>query len=322
MWTLLSSVFLASLVGSLHCVGMCGGFVAFYAGDPKDGKSNALMAHVAYHGGRFLTYTTLGALAGLLGAGLNRMGAFAGFQHIAMYLSGSLLVVWGLFMLAQQSGYISFQSRLPVKLQRLVYTAYKKLQEQPNHTRAFWLGLLTTALPCGWLYAFVLSAASTGEPLAGALVMYAFWLGTVPALLGLGLGIRRLSLALGAWVPRLSAISLVVVGLFSFSQRIKMSLSPHAHKHHHHAPVLHTKTLSPEEKKRLIPSENPEPCIGGVLPTKAPKTSTQTKTQPRPVPKRGNTPSQSPTKATPSRSKTSPSTKKKKLLRTSMLTSP
>jgi sulfite exporter TauE/SafE len=264
MWTLLTSVFVASLIGSLHCVGMCGGFVAFYAGDQGDGKHGGAGAHTAYHLGRLLTYTALGALAGLLGAGMNRLGAFAGIQHIAMYLVGLLLILWGFLMLAQQSGYLRFQTRLPAVFQRTVFRAYKTLREQPNHRRALWLGLLTTALPCGWLYAFVLSAASTGDPLRGALVMYAFWAGTVPALLALGLGIRRLSLALGAWIPRLSAISLILIGLFAFSQRVQKTLFPAQHKHHHHhqAPKLQPAYgIDPTLDQPLRKTDNPAPCV-------------------------------------------------------------
>lgn len=260
MGSLLGSVFLASLIGSLHCVGMCGGFVAFYAGDQGDGKQGGIGAHTAYHLGRLLTYTALGALAGLVGAGLNRLGAFAGFQHAALYITGILLILWGLGMLAQQSGYLSLQTRLPAGFQRIVFLAYKTLREQPNHRRALWLGLLTTALPCGWLYAFVVSAASTGDPIRGALVMYAFWAGTVPALLALGLGIRRLSLALGAWVPRLSAIALIVIGGLAFSQRAKIALFPN--NRHSHAPLLPPAyDTDPILDPRIRKPETPAPCL-------------------------------------------------------------
>ncbi len=263
MGSLLGSVFLASLIGSLHCVGMCGGFVAFYAGDQGDGKQGGVGAHTAYHLGRLLTYTALGALAGLVGAGLDRLGAFVGFQHAALYITGILLILWGLGMLAQQSGYLSIQTRLPAGFQRIVFLAYKKLREQPNHRRALWLGLLTTALPCGWLYAFVVSAASTGDPVRGALVMYAFWAGTVPALLALGLGIRRLSLALGTWVPRLSAIALIAIGGLAFSQRAKTALFPNPRSHHHsHAPLLPPAYgVNPSLDSRIRKPETPAPCL-------------------------------------------------------------
>jgi sulfite exporter TauE/SafE len=226
MSAMIGSIFVASLIGSLHCVGMCGGFVAFYAGDQGDGKSGGALSHLAYHGGRLLTYALLGVAMGFFGAGLNKMGAWIGLQHIAMYLVGGLLIAWGAAMLAQQSGYLAFQTQTPAFLQRLVFRAYKGLRERPSHIRALWLGLLTTLLPCGWLYAFVISAASTGDPWRGALMMLAFWAGTVPALLALGLGISRLRFSLGRWIPRLSAISLIVIGLFAFGQRAKVTLNP------------------------------------------------------------------------------------------------
>src|SRR5690606_18807129 len=59
--------------------------------------------------------------------------------------------------------------------------------------RAALLGVSTGLLPCGWLYAFALSAAATGSARDGALVMAAFWLGSVPALVGVGAIVARLS---------------------------------------------------------------------------------------------------------------------------------
>jgi sulfite exporter TauE/SafE len=82
------------------------------------------------------------------------------------------------------------------------------------------MGLLTAILPCGWLYAFVVTAAGTGGALAGAFVMTAFWLGTLPVMVGLGVGLQALAGPLRRHLPAVSAVAIVVVGLLSVTGRI------------------------------------------------------------------------------------------------------
>jgi len=81
------------------------------------------------------------------------------------------------------------------------------------------LGMLTGLLPCGWLWAFVITAGGTASPLTGAVVMFAFWLGTVPAMVGV-LGLLGPALArLRARMPMVTAAMLIVLGLGSLALR-------------------------------------------------------------------------------------------------------
>ncbi|MCC6751501.1 MAG: sulfite exporter TauE/SafE family protein [Deltaproteobacteria bacterium] len=202
----------ASLFGSLHCVGMCGPFVGFYAGSsPGSRGSAALFGHLGYHGGRLVTYLALGAAAGVFGRGLNLVGEGARVPHAAAILSGALMIVWGgvglLRALGVRLGQGGAAARVAAPLRRVARGAAGR----PPAVRGALLGLLTTLLPCGWLYAFVLASAGTGSAFRGLAVMGAFWLGTVPLLLGLGLGLARLARPLGRALPVLTA--LVVLGL-------------------------------------------------------------------------------------------------------------
>jgi hypothetical protein len=101
---------------------------------------------------------------------------------------------------------------------------------RPPVVRALATGLLTTLLPCGWLYAFVISAAGTGSPAFGALTMAVFWVGTVPILVTLGAGLRAITGALGRRLPTVTAAAVVVVGLATIVMRATelapTSLSP------------------------------------------------------------------------------------------------
>jgi sulfite exporter TauE/SafE len=88
--------------------------------------------------------------------------------------------------------------------------------------RALVVGLLTTLLPCGWLYAYAVTAAGTASPLAGMAVMGAFWLGSVPLLLAAGVSLGAFSAKLRRHVPVLSAVLLIALGLGTIVARINV----------------------------------------------------------------------------------------------------
>jgi uncharacterized protein len=82
------------------------------------------------------------------------------------------------------------------------------------------VGLVTTLLPCGWLYTFVVVAGSTGGAFAGAAVMAVFWVGTVPILFAVGLGAARLLGPLTRRLPVLSATFVLVLGLLTIAGKV------------------------------------------------------------------------------------------------------
>ncbi len=204
--SLFSAVLGASLLGSLHCAAMCGPFVAvFSASGPTHSRKGKLTSHVAYHGGRMMTYVGLGALAGALGAMVDFAFETAGVMHVAALISGAVVILGGLGSLFSRN--TGWSAARPMK------TALVKLGTQPRAVRASALGLLTPLLPCGWLYAFVLTAGGTGTAWGGAAVMLSFWLGTVPALVGIGVLLSKLGNWVGSKLPALTAVALIVVGL-------------------------------------------------------------------------------------------------------------
>lgn len=233
MVTLVASILGSSLLGSPHCAAMCGGFACFYAQRP--GARRSWLVPLAYHGGRLASYALLGAVAGALGAGVDAAGRMAGAARPAAVLAGVLMVGWGAVTMLRAMG-----ARLPRvslgathNLQR--YTV-QRMERRPPALRAAALGLLTTLLPCGWLYVFVATAGGSGSPGRGALAMSAFWLGTVPMLAGLGALVQRLSGPLRRRLPVLTAAVLVVIGLLTAAGRIGMRLGapePGARIHAH-----------------------------------------------------------------------------------------
>jgi sulfite exporter TauE/SafE len=219
---LLGPVVLASVLGSLHCAGMCGPIVAFYSGGDGSHGARRWLGHVAYHGGRGAAYATLGAVAGAIGAAVDFAGAAAGVGRIAVVVAGAVMILWGVAMMLEAGGWEIPHAAMPKALQDRIAQLLRALRSKPPVARALLIGLATALMPCGWLYAFAVMAAGTGEVVGGALVMTAFWLGTVPVLLGIGVGVQALLGRFRRHVPIVAAVVLVVVGMYSVLGRLNI----------------------------------------------------------------------------------------------------
>jgi sulfite exporter TauE/SafE len=215
---LLVPVAAASLLGSIHCAGMCGGFVAI-ALDGATGRTRWI-SQLTYNAGRLVSYATLGALAGSIGHALDLAGSAAGIGRVAAVVCGSIMIVWGLSALLETQGVRVLRGRLtlPARLTRFL-ASFRQL---PSSWRGLALGLSTTLLPCGWLYAFAVTAAGTGSTAKGALLMTAFWAGNLPMLLGLGVALGATLGRVRRHLPVLSAAVIFCVGLFTVSTRANL----------------------------------------------------------------------------------------------------
>lgn len=219
MTAVLATVFAASLLGSLHCAGMCGGLVAFYAGTDASSGLRRMVSHGIYNGGRLAGYVLLGLAAGALGAALDVAGSLAGIQRVAMPVAGVVMIAWGLVALLQIRGFRLFRHAADGPLQRRIRRAFAVASRKPPVVRAGTVGLLSALLPCGWLWAFVVTAAGTGSAASGALVMVAFWAGTVPVLLAIGVGAQVVATPIRRFAPSITAVLLVVLGLLAIVGR-------------------------------------------------------------------------------------------------------
>jgi uncharacterized protein len=211
---------------------MCGGFVCALSGiGNRESRIGAF--GVAYNLGRLISYLTLGIVAGAIGRGADRLGAFVGLGRVAAIVAGVLMVAWGIAKIVEQRGVrvervSSFGQRLT---SRLVGVA----RRQSPTSRALTLGLITTLIPCGWLYAFVLTAAGTGSAARGALVMLTFWLGTLPMMLALGAGVQRAFGPLRRRLPLVSATLMIAIGLLSIGGKMHAPAMNHVPEHQHAA---------------------------------------------------------------------------------------
>lgn len=219
MTALIAAVFLASLVGSLHCAGMCGAFVAFAVADTEGRPGQRAALSAAYHGGRLITYVALGVAAGSVGALLDLSGALVGISRAAMMLAGAVMVLFGISAAMAAFGKRPIRVPVPAAMRRMLTAGHQLAMRFSPVRRALVIGLLTTLLPCGWLYAFAAVAGGTASPLWGGVTMAVFWAGTLPVLVSLGVGVQRLSGALGRRLPHATAVLLIVVGLWTLAGR-------------------------------------------------------------------------------------------------------
>ena len=220
---MLWAVLVSSLLGSVHCLAMCGPLVGLARSPGRLAIVHAL--------GRLTTYVALGIAAGALGSALDLAGHLGTVQRAAALLSGGLILAWGGYQLAVARGWIA---ATPIKA-TLFSGSLVQIRTRSAVRRAWLVGVLTGLLPCGWLWAFVLAAAGTGGPLAGGLTMAVFWLGTVPAMVGL------LALAgpvvdhLRRRMPAVTALVLIALGVGTLATRWRDAgtegvAHPHCHQ--------------------------------------------------------------------------------------------
>ena len=225
--TFVAGVLFASLLGSVHCAAMCGAFTCLYR---PASPQRAWRGHAAYNGGRLVSYVTLGAVAGALGGRVNQLARVPGVVMPAAALAGMLMILWAAGTIAA-----TFGVRFPVTLapqwaRRVLGQALLAARDFGAPARAGMLGLLTTLLPCGWLYTFVVVAGSTGGALPGAAVMVAFWAGTVPMMAGVATAAGRLLGPMQRRMPLVSALVVLALGFLSLAGKLHAPIGiEHAH---------------------------------------------------------------------------------------------
>ncbi len=226
MSALVVTVLVSSLAGSIHCIAMCGPLVGMHGG------ARSLRLALVHAAGRLVTYVVLGTLAGLLGGAVDLAGDLAQVQHVATVAAGVVIVGWGAYTVAVARGWLRARTHGGGLFQH----GLVQLRGRRVVTRAALIGMLTGLLPCGWLWAFVITAAGTGHATTGALVMAVFWLGTVPAMTGVLAIAGPLVARLRARIPVITACVLVALGLVTLASRWQDAGASGATHPHCHCP--------------------------------------------------------------------------------------
>ena len=214
----LAAVFLAGLLGSAHCVGMCGGFVALLG---AGGGPGLAVRQGAYFLGKTLTYAAFGALAGAAGFALRE--AFAGLGGVVAVGLGVTMVAAGLAVCGLAWGRGVVAGRLAARLGGVVGRLVRS--DRPGALVA--LGMVNGLLPCGLVYGMLAVAASSGGAVR-ALTMAVFGLATVPALALAGVLSARLRPARRLAMQRLAGVLVVAMGLLTLARGAHALAMPEA----------------------------------------------------------------------------------------------
>lgn len=195
--------FLMGLIGSVHCIGMCGPLTMAL---PFSQQKNIFkyLAMALYHIGKILSYASLGLIVGLFGK-----------QLFVIDTQQSISIIIGVFMLVYVVWIylVKVNTRFnPLQfIQVPVLKALSSLFKNKHVTVFIVLGFLNGLLPCGMVYLALGSAMSTGHPIDAAIFMGFFGIGTIPALLMVALGGQMVSFE---WRRKLqSALPVFIFGM-------------------------------------------------------------------------------------------------------------
>ena len=197
-----------------HCIGMCGGIVIAYSSTKVEqgwSKTEQSFSHLLYSLGRIVTYSILGAIFGYIGS----VATFSNTANAVLWLvAGTAMLLTGFSLL----GKIKFLTLIEHSFSKSTWYQknFRALIKSQSFTSFFLLGMLNGLLPCGFVYFFAITAASSANPLYGALVMAIFGLSTVPALFSLGffVGLFKQS-SLRNIMMKLAAISVILYGSYT-----------------------------------------------------------------------------------------------------------
>lgn len=177
-----AAAFLVGLTGSVHCASMCGPLLGIVCGSREKTASGTvrLISASAYHAGRIASYAIGGALAGSLGSVSLLLRAGPAAQHVVLFATSAVLLVL--------AAYVAGWSALARGIEAAGSVVWRRIEPYsrrflPADTpgRAFALGLAWGWLPCGMVYAALVAALTTADPLRGSLLMAAFGAGTLPS---------------------------------------------------------------------------------------------------------------------------------------------
>lgn len=181
--TLLSAL-LMGLIGSTHCVGMCGGIISTLSTNfSNKNLSQAFSIQLFYNIGRISSYSFIGLLVGLFASQL--MALLPDPHTVSMKISGLFFILLGLYI-SQLLNSFKYLEAAGQKLWLIIEPFGRKYLPAQNNWNALKLGLVWGWLPCGLVYSALALAVTQLNPLHSALTMFVFGLGTLPTLLLIG----------------------------------------------------------------------------------------------------------------------------------------
>ncbi len=199
--------FIAGVLGSGHCLGMCGALVSGYF--MNVGKNKSLLPYFAYQLTRIFVYIAIGLLAATLGIVLVSGGLFGKFQSILQMVIGSIVIILALGIL----GLIPWQGSMKLLPMNLLRKGYAKARTKGPVVGAMIAGFLNGLMPCPLTFAMYVEATSATTVVEGGLLMLAFGAGTLPTMLLISVAFAKMGASLRGIMLKSAAVIMIFMGL-------------------------------------------------------------------------------------------------------------
>lgn len=201
LWT----AFTLGLLGSFHCVGMCGPIALSIPGE-KSSTVLMLLRGLLYNAGRIFTYALLGFILGIFGMG----ATIAGYQNFLSIALGMLIIVFAFFPHLKFSGNLNGWY---TRFSELISSSIAKLFRSKSTYSSFLIGFLNGFLPCGFVVTALAVALVTDTALNSSLYMALFGLGTMPIMLLMNIAPGFISLKWRSKLRPFSTYFAIIIGL-------------------------------------------------------------------------------------------------------------
>ncbi|MDO8647098.1 MAG: copper ion binding protein [Candidatus Diapherotrites archaeon] len=210
-------IFVVGLLTGFHCIGMCGSFVLSYTAKAR--RENPKSLNIALHGqyalGKMLSYTVIGGIFGLIGS----IFVFTPeLRAVIALLAGIFLIIFGLKLLN------IFPILRKFSLPQGMFDKLKVGPLKSKNNSPLVVGLLNGLfIACGPLQAMYVLAASTGNLVNGAMLLFAFGIGTLIPMMGFGVFASFISHGLQNKIVRISAVIVIVMGLLMINNGLALT---------------------------------------------------------------------------------------------------
>ncbi|MEY3786353.1 MAG: hypothetical protein RLZ75_558 [Pseudomonadota bacterium] len=198
--------FMAGVLGSGHCLGMCGALVSGYF--MNAGASRSYLPYFAYQMARILVYTLVGFAAAALGFVLVSSGVFGKVQSILQMFIGAVVIILALGIL----GWIPFQGSVRLLPMNILRRGYAESRTKGPILGATIAGLLNGLMPCPLTFAMAVKATSATTIMEGGLLMLTFGAGTLPTMLFISLAFGKMTANFRGLMLKSAALIMIVMG--------------------------------------------------------------------------------------------------------------
>ena len=228
------TAFLLGLFSTVHCIAMCGSIIGALTlslpQEVRDSQRKMLPYVFNYNLGRLLSYGIAGAIVGLLSSPLIEFNG-----HLVLrYLSVMVMIAMGLYLGGWFPKFAQME-RMGAPIWKRLQPIGQKLLPVRTLKQAFLLGTVWGWLPCGLVYAALAVAATVGEPVKASMVMLAFGVGTLPAVMGAGLFTGLLaSMARAKHLRQIAGILIIAMALVTAFWPMAHHVHDNHTGHEHH----------------------------------------------------------------------------------------